>query len=131
MKEMKYQATRLNPPEQLATGEYKGYNYYVLNLGTHPCAYVEVPNTSRHFGKLWDEIEVECNGGLTYSRSRLVTVKSKDSWFLGWDYCHCWDYSGYDEIYGGADGKKHETPEMVDECKSVIDQLIRQAEVQG
>lgn len=39
--EMEYQNTRVKQ-YRLADGEYKGFRYYVLSLGTHPCAYVDV-----------------------------------------------------------------------------------------
>lgn len=39
MKEMVYGATP--KCEVLHHGEYKGYKFYIINLGTHPTAYVE------------------------------------------------------------------------------------------
>lgn len=59
MKEMVYSAKRLNPPEQIATGNYKGFDYYVLNLGTHPCAYVDVTDTELN-SKNYGNIDIEC-----------------------------------------------------------------------
>lgn len=125
MKEMIYQKTRLNPPEQIAKGNYNGFDYYVLNLGTHPCAYIDVADTNLN-GKEYDEIDIYCHGGLTYSESTLTTT-SKTGWFIGWDYAHCNDYSGY---YTESDGslyrlKRWTTQEMVNECKEVIDQIVK------
>ena len=45
MKEMIYSAKRLNPPEMLADGEYKGFHFFVLSFGIHPCAYIDVTET--------------------------------------------------------------------------------------
>ena len=67
MKEMIYSATRINPPEMLADGEYKGFHFYVLNLGTHPCAYIDVTETNLN-GKDYTDIDINCHFGLTYSR---------------------------------------------------------------
>ena len=45
MREMIYYANRLETPELLTSDEYKDFTYYALNLGTHPCAYIEVTGT--------------------------------------------------------------------------------------
>ena len=123
MKEMIYSAHRLNPPERIAEGEYKGFTYYVLNLGTHPCAYIDVTNTSLS-GKDYTTIDIECHGGLTYAYQRLHTVE-KSGWFIGWDYAHYCDFAGHNLIWPGLErnGKMWTTHEIVDECKAVIDQI--------
>lgn len=125
MKEMIYSATRLNPPEMLADGEYKGFHFYVLNLGTHPCAYVDVTDSDLN-GTHYSDIDIECHRGLTYSREYLHTVDKK-GWFIGWDYAHSCDFSGYEfempiDIRTG--GKKWTTSEIVNECKQVIDKIV-------
>ena len=124
MKEMIYSANRLNPPERIAEGEYKGFTYYVLNLGTHPCAYVDVSNTSFH-GMDYGTIDIECHCGLTYASNRLFTVE-KEGWFIGWDYAHYCDFAGYylnSLVEISTQGKMWTTKEIVEECKAVIDQL--------
>ena len=124
MKEMIYSATRINPPEMLADGEYKGFHFYVLNLGTHPCAYVDVTDSDLN-GTHYTDINIECHCGLTYSRDYLHTVDKK-GWFIGWDYAHCCDFSGYElgmPIYIRTNGKKWTTYEIINECKQVIDQI--------
>jgi hypothetical protein len=125
MKEMIYSADRLNPPLRIAEGEYKGFTYYVLSLGTHPCAYVDVTNTNL-LGKDYSEIDIECHCGLTYAREHLTTVEKK-GWFIGWDYAHYCDFVGYELDFPTnlrTHGKMWTTKEMVDECKEVIDQII-------
>ena len=126
MKEMIYSAKRLNPPEMLAEGEHKGLRFYVLNLGTHPCAYVDVTETHLN-GKFYDDIDIKCHCGLTYSREYLRTVDKK-GWFVGWDYAHFMDYAGYEEDFSAhlrsVDTKRWTTAEMVNECKEVIDQIV-------
>ena len=126
MREMIYQATRLNPPEQIASGNYKGFDYYVLNLGTHPCAYIDVSDTElkqTHY----DDIDIDCHGGLTYSREYLNTIDKK-GWFIGWDYAHYCDFAGYELAMPtslSSYGKKWTTQEIVKECETVIDQLVK------
>ena len=134
MKEMIYSAKGLNPPEMLADGDYKGFHFYVLNLGTHPCAYVDVTETNLN-GKEYVDIDISCHGGLTYSEDYLRTVDKK-GWFIGWDYAHCSDFAGYElEMPIGIrmNGKRWTTAEIVEECKQVIEQItiVRQTEKDG
>lgn len=131
MKEMIYQSTRLKEPEMLASGEYNGYNYYVLSQGTHPCGYVEIPHDSKYFNVDYDNIPVECHGGLTYGRGFLVGEATIDDnrYFIGWDYAHYGDYVGYrigfiEESLHVFDAK-YTTEDIIRECKDVIKQLIR------
>ncbi len=125
MKEMVYYDKWLNPPETLAEGEYKGFHFYVLNLGTHPCAYIDVSDTDL-YGKVCENIDIECHCGLIYSSEYLLTVDKK-GWFVGWDYAHYCDFVGY-ELEMPEDirtnGKRWATAEIVNECKEVIDQLV-------
>lgn len=123
-KEMIYSANRLNPPERIAEGEYEGFAYYVLNFGLHPCAYIDVSNTVLR-GMDYDDIDIECHCGLTYANSYLLTVEKK-GWFIGWDYAHYCDFAGYELAYSvglRTNGKMWTTEEMVEECKTVIDQI--------
>lgn len=120
-----YNKNRLGSTEQIAAGTYKNFDYYVLNLRTHPTAYVDV-STSPLKGVLYNHIDISCHGGITYSESTLKTVDKK-GWFIGWDYAHYGDYMDY----GHADvnnmfpnNKKWTTEEIVEECKNVIDQII-------
>ena len=122
-KEMVYSANRIDP-ERIAEGTYKGFDYYVLNLGTHPCAYVDVTDTDLKW-KNYGDIDIECHCGLTYSREYLNTIDKK-GWFIGWDYAHYCDFAGYElEMPIGIrmNGKRWTTAEIVEECKQVIDQI--------
>lgn len=124
MNEMIYSANRLIPPQRLAEGQHEGFTYYILNLGTHPCAYVDVTNTSLH-GSDYDDIDITCHGGLTFASDNLSTVETT-GWFIGWDYAHYGDFVGYELNYSTCfrlNGRMWTTEEIVDECKSVIDQI--------
>ena len=117
--------------ELLCKCKYKNYNYYVLNLGTHPTAYIEIPKENKLYRKSYDEIykigcDIDVHGGLTYSDNELMGVKS-ENWFIGWDYAHCGDYCGYEEYMPESIrtyGKKWTTEEIIEECKNAIDQII-------
>ena len=62
--------------EQIAAGTYKNFDYYVLNLRTHPTAYVDVSDSPLN-GVFYGDIDIFCHGGLTYSRPYLKTVDKK------------------------------------------------------
>lgn len=105
-------------PELIKTGNYKNFNYYIYSLGTHPCAYVDVGNTSLdHID--YDNINIQCHGGLTYS-SKILNNLVFESWFIGWDYAHFGDHLG-----SSFDGKKWTIKEIEAECRDVIEQVIK------
>ena len=122
MKEMEYFNERLNSPILLTEGFYKGYKYYILNLGSFPTAYVEVPRGHPDWFKDFDEVPILCNWGLTYGRNYLRGFNSGE-WTIGWDYAHCTDYMGGDEDTRNL--KKWTTREIFEEVKDVINQLIK------
>lgn len=115
--EMVYQPERCC--ELLYSGMYKGYEFYVVSYGTHPCGYVAIPQGNSLYDKDYDDIDISCHGGLTYSDKGLHEINIQD-WVIGWDYHHCSDYSGYGFE---PDGKKWTTDEIIDEAKCVIDQI--------
>lgn len=126
-KQMIYQSKR--KIEILFEGKYKGYQFYILNLGTHPTAYVEIPIESKLFGKNYEEIycmgiDIDVHGGLTYSDTYLQDIK-KDTWFIGWDYAHYDDYMPpYEGIGYEYQGKKWTTEEIFEDVVSCIEQII-------
>lgn len=112
----------------LAEGRYQNYHFIVMNLGTHPTAYVEIPRTHKYFGKHYDDIDIYVHGGLTFARSQFR--KKKNSWFIGWDYAHCGDYYGFDEEFQrqfpeliNSNDKKWTTVEILKDVINVINQL--------
>ena len=130
MIEMEYKRERLNPPIQLASGVYQGYNYYVLSHGTHPCGYVEIPKGSKYYNTDYMNIPIECHGGLTYSSNYLITVTDEDSdrFFIGWDYAHFMDYVGYFDnkdlsFLKSTSLIKWTTMDIIYECMNVIEQI--------
>ena len=130
MVEMEYRSDRKNR-NILDMGEYKGYRYYVMNLGTHPCAYVEIPKGHKYFGINEDDANIDCHGGLTYASDYLCVGENPiHGWFIGWDYAHYGDYVGYagyyEELYG--DQKRYSTRELIYDCHKVIEQLVGEDE---
>lgn len=123
VKSMVYDAKRKH--EVLDSGKCLNYNYYIMNLGTHPTAYIEIPKEHKLYSKHYGNIDIDVHGGLTYSESYLWIdneTELKDSWFIGWDYAHCGDYLGYEEMYPiemQIEQKKWTTEEIQEEVIDV------------
>lgn len=124
MKEMVYNISQ--ECEILYEGVYKGFHYAIVSLSTHPCAYIELTKEHKYYGKDYDDIPIECHGGLTYSSNKgIIFPKNnenhREGFWIGWDYAHCDDYMIW---YGGHYGtKKWTTEEIFEEVKNVIYQL--------
>lgn len=128
MKEMKYQKER--KIELLDKGKCCGYDYYILNLGTHPTAYINIPKVHSYYEKSYWDIELPVHGGLTYGKNSLMIGKDKEikGWFLGWDYAHCDDYTGDMEMYPEwfkYKSKKWKTEEIQEEVYKACERLER------
>lgn len=122
MKEMIYQATQKR--EILDTGYCFGLLYYILSLGTHPTAYIKIPENSKHYGKDMKKVGLNVHGGVTYVRDYLYISENQkiDGWFIGWDYAHYGDYVGYEETFPmelRVGGKKCTTEEIFKEVKEI------------
>lgn len=126
MREMIYQKER--KIELLDSGNYSGFNYYILNLGTHPTAYIQIPENHKFYKKDYDEIDLDVHGGLTYSSKQLCLENEvKQGWFIGWDYAHYGDYAGYEEMFPiefRTNGKKWTTEEILEEAKEACIELL-------
>ena len=117
MKEMVY---RNRKKEVLYSGEYKGYKFAILSLGSHPTAYIENKMSITDYDDFrLDNVDV--HGGFTYCDKGQWDEESKKTSWLGWDYAHCDDYCYGDPPW---DGKQWTTAEIYDEVKLVIDQII-------
>lgn len=129
MKEMIYGFDR--KMEVLDTGYCLGLLYYILNLGTHPTAYVKIPRNSTYYGK--KDIDIEVHGGITYADDHIWINNTQkiEGWFIGWDYAHMGDYIGYEERVPKeyrVGGKKWTTEEIQKEIKNVCYQVYTRKE---
>lgn len=114
----------LRSKELLGKGEYKGYKWYILSLGSHPVVYVEIPKDNYYYGKHYMKYkDLHVHGGITYSeRSLHLPNETLFSWFIGWDYAHYLDYCSLLPL---DEGKKWTTKEIYEEVLDVIDQIDR------
>ena len=131
IKEMEYKSSnpcdRFDKPsvyEILCQSWYKGYKVLIVNYFTHPCAYIGLPSNHKYDHVYYEDItDIDCHGGLTYSGDDNMAVKElqNSGWFIGWDYAHSGDWCG---MFSRLGDKKWTTMEMINECMSVVDQLI-------
>lgn len=106
-------------------GEYKNYKYVIVKYAKpasiwrdiaegsgssiyYYCGYVELKNTSKYYGKFYDDVPINCHGGLTFSGSKF-------------DEGHC---IGFDCNHFGDRIEIQNLDFCINECKSIIDQLI-------
>ena len=134
MKEMVYEYERGQPTVLLNRGKCGDYEYLVISLGRHPCGYVCLTENNKNFGKFYDDIHIDCHGGLTFSENKIsfleysdkykcmVRTSIKDKWIIGWDYAHYGDYTTFDTF--DQSGKRYTTQEITSECLYVIAQLL-------
>lgn len=122
MEQMNYTKERLC--KVLHKGEFKGFKFAIVSYGTHPCCYVFLPKEHKYYGKSYDEIDIDCHGGLTYSDEELIfNPLVYNDWVIGWDYAHYNDYMGYYGSDSFENSKKWTTEELFEEVKQVIEQL--------
>lgn len=127
MREMVYGEKRAI--ELLSIGEYKGYLYVIVSYGSHPCAYVRVPDAHPLYERGQEEVDfvLDVHGGVTYKENGLWRTNSaldfKDDYYscwIGWDYAHGGDYVPY---LHNDQGHKWTTYEIFNEVKQAIDRL--------
>lgn len=70
--------------------EHNGYQcVVVLSILGHRCGYVGIPESHPYFGKNYENLcDIECHGGLTYSRGYLLGSELPNIWWIGFDCAH-------------------------------------------
>ncbi len=89
---------------------YKGYHYYIVSYGTHPCCYVAT-------NKKLDDLDV--HGGITWSGCLKEVNIDSNKLGIGWDYAHVGDRFG--EYY--QSGHTWKTTELIKECINAIEEM--------
>lgn len=131
----------------IAAGVYLNIPYVVLNLGTHPCAYIRIPDDSTYANMGYENIPLYSpHGGLTFMSNKGMVIGVTDNTklpilyfddtdsdklipnrdntivlhgiWIGWDYCHGGDY--YCTINGSQRGHKWDTDSILDEVFATI-----------
>ena len=131
MKKMVYEGK--SKIEILEQGTLNGIEFAIISYGTHPCAYVKIPEGHKFAsisGLDYMAIDLDVHGGVTFAReisstSRLGTFLSEGYW-LGWDYNHCDDYSGTDLLFDfklQVGGKKWTTEEIYEDVVKAVNKI--------
>lgn len=131
IKPMEY--TGMSMCDILYQGKYLGYSFVIINRGTHPVAYVECKFDCVNG---YDDIRlgnINVHGGFTYyGESYWNYNKPNNKKYLGWDYGHYGDYSGYCAYISEMSGdKKWATDEIYNEVKYVIEQLKNMEDIEN
>lgn len=124
--------TNIDKREVIASGIYENIPYMIINMGTHPCAYIRIPDDSKYAKMEYDCIPLIVHGSLTAKYSGLTigarslvldTYKlvAEGIW-IGWDYAHFGDWYG-DGIQLDDNRIKWTTDDILDEVFDAIRQF--------
>lgn len=113
------------------TFDYKGFKCVIkrmMYLGGQLNGYVRLPEEHKFYGKGYDDIPIECHGGLTFTGE----LEDGDSdFYIGFDTAHYQDFMPFLQM---ALGKAFAPPQddndryrdityVRNECKRIVDQL--------
>ena len=133
MKPMVY-GDHKSKPEILHQEERDNFRIMILSFGTHPCAYIGVPNDSPlvnlDYGLLDNFINV--HGGFTFgcqgSDERYPFIAGY--YWYGWDYAHLDDWLGchfedewIKDLWQAIRPKKWTTEEIYEHCLVALEQF--------
>ncbi len=85
-----------------------------------PVAYVGVPSGHDLAGKSYDDIPLECHGGLTFADEGGRGNWPAGWYWYGWDYAHSGDFMSFAPKLGGH---RWTIEEVEAETRKVMDQL--------
>lgn len=79
-----------------------GVRVLVMRGPYHPCVYFGIPLDHPLANKHYDDLPVDCHGGLTFSGKGDGKYWPKEYFWYGYDYGHCDDYtfSDYRDVLG-------------------------------
>ena len=120
MRNMMYGADITN--EILADGNYNGYNFYVVSYGAYPGVYIFLPKTDKFYQQSKNNIPITTRPINTTGIS--IRGINESGWYISWQYRGADDYYmlTFNDVH---DGIRHTTDSMVNDCKAVIDELIK------
>lgn len=99
---------------------------------SHRCGYVGVPITHPMYAMNYNDVSVDCHGGLMYSGDSTDSypVESLDSslWWFGFDCAHLGDAPITSEGYEMSEGTVRTLDFCVKECESIASQLQKKEE---
>ena len=127
MKEMVYYPERLKEPEILFDETIGKFRIIGMNLGTHPTAYIGIPENHILAGLGMNDLNIlDVHGGITFSSGGDDKYLPKGYWWYGWDYAHVGDWCGYyteDSPFAKMNYRKWTTEEIYKEAEYVVRQF--------
>jgi len=144
-KEMVYGYESKN--EVLISGKGCGFEFKIMNYGTHPCSYIRFTVKEAH-ALGWEDEEIDewdsgycyklnCHGGCTYTDAQDPETKKKEDGYIwaGWDYAHAGDFMGYSLKPGWPVDRdsdhRYTLKELVDDMIYTLQDAAKQLEEEG
>ena len=137
---MEYNAElwRKMKPEKLYQGQVRGFDVVIVNMGSHPCAYIALDEGHPLTEKLkdteagYDVLDLPVHGGLTFSGYGNGIFLDDKTFWIGWDYAHTGDYIDMGlvgeamKLMADRNAKRWTTEEIYNEIEGTIPYLIRE-----
>lgn len=117
--------------KMVATGDFHGFPFFVATLaGSHPVAYIEIPDGHKMRFNVMIEKKIQCHGGITFYEKDLWCA-DHPGWFIGMDFAHKGDCSYRDNVArlllddeATPTGRKWTIEEIKAEVESICAQLV-------
>ena len=93
-----------------------------MNHSGHLCGYVILTLDNDYFGMDYDDIPVDCHGGLTYASDE------GSNWVIGFDCAHLGDLQPfYNEMEWFGGGVYRDMEFVTGECESICEQIAEKS----
>ena len=99
--------------------QFKCYIRRVPRSG-HLCGYVHLTPDNDYYGYEYDDIPVNCHGGLTYGSEH------DNEWVIGFDCAHYQDLQPFyteQELYSGSENQYRDMEFVKHQCESICEQI--------
>lgn len=65
-------------------GSWDGYEWKIVDYDTFRSVYIELPQNHPYYGRDYNDVPIDCHGGLTYSGP----LNGDGKYWIGWDYMY-------------------------------------------
>lgn len=131
MEKLLYNRDKIGQVVIIENSKYKGYEYYIVSYGSHPCCYV-IPHITFNSEEAY---KIDVHGGITWNERFLpgkLAMEAKKYGLiqvLGWDYNHLGDRhltpAYLPSVLDNPDDKMWTYEELLNDVHNVIDQIIK------
>jgi hypothetical protein len=89
------------------------------------CGYIGVRKGNPIYGLDYDDVDIDCHGGLTFAKEGDGEKWPTGYWWYGWDYAHYGDAAfyedaiGYDEIAWTVNDVMAEFPAVIEQFRNL------------